>query len=52
MGIQAHDKKTVIKELTEQAKAKGTLSTKEILDAMGEIDFEPEQLEKFYLSLI
>lgn len=45
------DKKTVMKELTEQGKAKGQLSTKEILDAIGEIDFEPEQLEKFYDSL-
>lgn len=45
------DKKTVMKELTEQGKAKGHLSTKEILDAIGEIDFDPEQLEKFYDSL-
>ncbi len=47
------DKKTVMKELAEQgkAKAKGQLSTKEILDAIGEIDFDPEQLEKFYDSL-
>lgn len=45
------DKKTVMKELTEQGKAKGQLSTKEILDAIGEIDFDPEQLEKFYDSL-
>ena len=45
------DKKTVIKELMEQGKAKGHLSTKEILDAIGELDFEPEQIEKFYDSL-
>ncbi len=45
------DKKTVMRELTEQGKAKGQLSTKEILDAIGEIDFDPEQLEKFYDSL-
>ena len=45
------DKKTVMKELAEQGKAKGQLSTKEILDAIGEIDFDPEQLEKFYDSL-
>ncbi len=51
MGIQAQDKKTIIKELTEQAKAKGSLSTQEILDAMGEVDFEPELLEKFYDNL-
>ena len=37
--------------MTEQAKAKGQLSNKEILDAIGELDFEPEQLEKFYDTL-
>ncbi|UZT81348.1 RNA polymerase sigma factor RpoD [Caproicibacterium sp. BJN0003] len=45
------DKKTVIRELIEQGKSKGQLSTKEILDAIGELDFEPEQLEKFYDTL-
>ena len=32
-------------------KAKGQLTTKEILDALGELDFEPEQIEKFYDTL-
>ena len=45
------DKKTVIRDLIEQGKAKGQLSTKEILDAIGELDFEPEQIEKFYDTL-
>lgn len=48
---QTPDKKTILKELTEQGKAKGRLSTKDILDAIGEIDIDPEQLEKFYDSL-
>ena len=47
----APDKKTVIRELIEQGKAKGQLSTNEILDAIGELDFEPEQPEKFYDTL-
>ena len=47
----APDKKTVIRELIEQGKAKGQLTTTEILDAIGELDFEPEQLEKFYDTL-
>lgn len=51
LAAQTPDKKTIIRELTEQGKAKGHLSTKDILDAIGEIDFEPEQLEKFYDSL-
>ena len=46
MTTATPDKKTVIRDLTEQAKAKGQLSNKEILDAIGELDFEPEQLGK------
>mgnify|MGYP002563434350 CR=1 FL=1 len=45
------DKKTVIKDLLELGKSKGQLSTKEILDALGERDFDPEQIEKFYDTL-
>ena len=45
------DKKTVMKELIEQGKSKGQLTTKEILDAVGELDFDPEQIEKFYDTL-
>lgn len=49
--MAAPDKKTVMKDLLEMGKAKGQLSTKEILDALGELDFEPEQIEKFYDTL-
>lgn len=49
--VSRPDKKTVMKDLTELGKSKGKLSTKEILDAIGELDFDPEQLEKFYDSL-
>ncbi len=42
------DKKTVAKELIELGKQKGQLTNQDILDAIGEIDFEPEQLEKLY----
>lgn len=45
------DRKTVIRDLLELGKSKGQLTTKEILDALGEIDFEPEQIEKFYDTL-
>ena len=45
------DKKTVIKDLLELGKSKGQLSTKKILDALGELDFDPEQIEKFYDTL-
>ena len=50
MGGQV-DKKTVIKDLLEQGKQKGSLSNQEILDAIGEIEFSPEQLEKLYDGL-
>ena len=51
MAVQTPDKKNILRELGEKGKVKGNLSTKEILDAMGEVDFDPEQLEKFYDAL-
>ncbi len=50
MGMQP-DKKTVMKDLVEMGKSKGQLSTKEILDALGELEFDPEHIEKFYDTL-
>ncbi len=47
----APDKKTVMRDLIELGKNKGSLTTKDILDAIGELDFDPEQLEKFYDQL-
>ena len=49
MALQL-DKKTVIKDLMESGKQKGQLSNKEIIDAIGELDFDPEQLERLYDS--
>ncbi len=45
------DKRTVLKELMELGKSKGQLTNKEILDAIGEMDIDPEHLEKFYDTL-
>ena len=45
------DKKSVVKELLELGKQKGQLNNQDILDAIGEIDFDPEQLEKLYDNL-
>ena len=45
------DKKTVVRDLMELGKQKGQLTNQDILDAIGEIDFDPEQLEKLYDSL-
>lgn len=48
---QAPDRKTVIKELMSLGKSKGQLSTKEILDALGELEIDPEEIEKLYDTL-
>ncbi len=45
------DKKAVVKELLELGKQKGQLNNQDILDAISEIDFDPEQLEKLYDNL-
>jgi RNA polymerase primary sigma factor len=42
------DKKSAIRELIELGKKKGQLTETEITDAIEEIDFDPEQMEKLY----
>jgi len=44
-------KKAIIKELIEKGKVKGMLTYKEIMDALEEIDLDPEQIEKIYDTL-
>ncbi|MBR3971519.1 MAG: RNA polymerase sigma factor RpoD [Ruminococcus sp.] len=51
MAGSIQDKKAVVKEILELGKSKGQISNKDILDAIGEIDFDPEQLEKLYDNL-
>ena len=46
MGVQ--EKKRVLKELLESGKAKGKLTTKEISDALEELDYDVEQVDKMY----
>ena len=45
------DKRTIINDLLESGKQKGKLTTKEISDALEELDFDVEQLEKLYDTL-
>lgn len=45
------DKKFAMKELIDLGKAKGRLTESEITDALEEIDFDPEQMEKLYDTL-
>jgi RNA polymerase primary sigma factor len=47
----ATEKKTAVADLMEQGKAKGKLTTKEITDALEELDFDVEQMDKLYDSL-
>lgn len=45
------DKKTQIHDLVEMGRAKGKLTTQEIMDAMEEFDFDPDQMDKLYEQL-
>nr|WP_317411894.1 RNA polymerase sigma factor RpoD [uncultured Solibaculum sp.] len=45
------NKKNALKELVDQGKAKGKLTMQEILDALEELDFDTEQMEKLYDNL-
>ncbi len=44
-------KKSAVQDLMEQGKSKGKLTTKEITDALEELDFDIEQMDKLYDSL-
>ena len=48
MSAQQPEKKNVLGDLIEIGKSKGQLTNKEIFDATGEMDIEPDQMEKFY----
>ena len=45
------EKKMQLSDLVELGHAKGKLTTQEILDAMEDMDFDPEQMDKLYESL-
>ena len=51
MSTQLPEKKNVLNDLFELGKSKGQLTNKEIFDATGESDIEPEQMERFYDAL-
>ena len=46
--MATQDKKQVHKELLESGKQKGRLTTKEISDALEELDYDVEQVDKLY----
>ncbi len=45
------DRKTLINELLELGRSKGKLTTQEILDALEDVEFDPEQMDKLYDAL-
>lgn len=45
------EKKSAVAELMEHGKAKGKLTTKEITDALEELDFDVEQMDEIYNNL-
>ncbi len=45
------EKRSIVKELTDLYKQKGKLTNQDVLDVIGELDFEPEKLEKLYDTL-
>ncbi|MBQ9859534.1 MAG: RNA polymerase sigma factor RpoD [Clostridia bacterium] len=45
------DKNTMITELVELGRSKGKLTAQEIMDAMEQFDFDPEQMDKLYEQL-
>ncbi|MCQ2514854.1 MAG: RNA polymerase sigma factor RpoD [Ruminococcus sp.] len=49
--MPAQEKKNVVKELMDLAKQKGKITNQDILDVIGEADYEPEQYEKLYDTL-
>ena len=49
--MASQDKKSMIRDLIEQGKQKGWLTTKEISDVLDEMDFDSDQLDKLYDTL-
>ena len=49
---QPREKGYEIKELIKRGKAKGTLSQSEIMEALEDVDYDIEQIEKLYETLL
>ena len=45
------DKRQALRKLVDTGKARGSLTNQEVLDALAEINFSPEQIEKLYEKL-
>lgn len=49
--MAGQEKTTVVRDLIELGKSKGKLTTSEINDALEELDFDVEQVDKLYETL-
>lgn len=49
--MAGNEKKTAVADLLEKGKVQGKLTTQEITDALEELDFDIEQMDKLYESL-
>ena len=49
--MAANNAKAILRELAEKAKAKGSISHREIMDALSDVDVNPETIESFYVKL-
>ena len=45
------EKKFEVRDLIEKGKAKGSLSSSEIMEALEDVDYDIEQIEKLYDTL-
>ena len=49
--MAATNAKSILKELAEKAKAKGSISQQEVMDALADVDVNPEVIESFFVRL-
>ena len=49
--MAATNAKSILKELAEKAKAKGSISQQEVMDALADVDVNPEVIQSFFMRL-
>ncbi len=49
--MAANNAKVILRGLAEKAKAKGSISHSEIMDALADVDVNPDTIESFYIKL-
>ena len=49
--MAANNAKVILRGLAEKAKAKGSISHSEIMDALADVDVNPDTIDSFYIKL-